>query len=83
MIPRTFEEAFIYENIGKIRENEINAFITLEKTREFETDYAKIYDTVRSGNYKKSEFALNLINTNEEWITPISANLRSSPFKNQ
>jgi len=70
MIPRTFEEAFIYENIGKIRENKINAFITLEKPKEFETDYAKIYEAVKSDNYKKSEFALNIINTDEQWITP-------------
>jgi hypothetical protein len=70
MIPRTFEEAFIYENICKIRENKINAFITMEETNNFETDYTNIYETVKSDNYKKSEFALNLINTDEEWITP-------------
>ncbi len=70
MTPRTFEEAFIYENIGKIRENKINAFITLEEAKEFETDYANIYEAVKSDKYKKTEFALNIINTDEQWITP-------------
>jgi hypothetical protein len=70
MIPRTFEEVFIYENIGKIRENKINVFISLDETKSFEIDYAKIYEAVKSDNYKKSEFALNIINTDEQWKTP-------------
>lgn len=70
MTPRTFEEAFIYENIGKIREGKINAFVMLEKTPDFIKDYKKAYETVEAKGYKKVEFALNLINTDEEWTTP-------------
>jgi predicted ATP-dependent endonuclease of OLD family len=70
MIPRTFEEAFIYENISAIREDKINAFVTLEKTPNFEVDYENVYETVKAKDYKKVEFALNLINTAEDWITP-------------
>jgi len=70
MIPRTFEEVFIYENIGKVRDNKIEVFITLDKTKNFETDYSTIYETVKSDKYKKSEFALNIINTDEQWKTP-------------
>jgi len=70
MIPRTFEEAFIFENIAKIRESKINAFITLEATPNYEDDYTKIYESVKADKYKKSEFALNIITTEEKWITP-------------
>lgn len=70
MIPRTFEEAFIYENISKIRENKINAFVALEKNSDFEADYQNVYQTVKAKNYKKVEFALMQIDTDESWITP-------------
>lgn len=70
MIPRTFEEAFIYENIVKIREDKINAFITLEAPPNYEEDYTKVYESVKSDKYKKSEFALNIIDTEEQWSTP-------------
>lgn len=70
MIPRTFEEAFIYENICKIRENKINAFVSLDETANFEADFSNVYETVKAKDYKKVEFALNLIDTDEDWITP-------------
>jgi len=70
LIPRTFEEAFIYENICKVREDKIDAFVTLDKTPDFEKDYTTVYEAVKADKYKKSEFALNLISTNEDWTTP-------------
>lgn len=70
MIPRTFEEAFIYENISKVRAGKINAFVALERVPDFEVDYQKVYETVKAKEYKKVEFALQQINTDEEWITP-------------
>ena len=70
MIPRTFEEAFIYENISKIRDKTIKAVVTLPTSLNYETDYQNIYNTVKSANYKKVEFALSLIEAKEEWVTP-------------
>ena len=70
MIPRTFEEAFIYENISSIRENKINGFVTLPSTLDFEKDYTLVYETVKSKDYKKVEFALAQIETKEDWVTP-------------
>lgn len=70
MTPSTFEEAFIYENISAIREKKIEAFIKLDTEPNYENDYTKIYEKVHSSNYKKVEFALNIINTDEKWITP-------------
>ena len=70
MIPRTFEEAFIYENISNIRDGKIDAFVTLEKSPDFETDYNNVYETVKAKGYKKVEFALMQIDTDESWTTP-------------
>lgn len=70
MIPRTFEEAFIYENISKVREGRIKAVVDLAEHIDFEVDYQNVYETVKDKKYKKVEFALEQINTDEEWITP-------------
>lgn len=70
MTPRTFEEAFIYENITKIRNDNINALIKLPKQMNFESDYELIFDKVQSKDYKKVEFALAQIDTTENWKTP-------------
>jgi len=70
MIPRTFEEAFIYENISDVRDGKLNVFANLSAALDFEADYTQIYETVSSKNYKKVEFALSQIETKERWITP-------------
>jgi putative ATP-dependent endonuclease of OLD family len=70
MIPRTFEEAFIYENISSVRDNKIKVFVTLPAALDYGADYQKIYESVKSKDYKKVEFALAQIDTKENWITP-------------
>lgn len=70
MTPRTFEEAFIYENIVKIREGKINAFVTLGKSPDLQIDYENVYQTVKAKSYNKVEFALTQIGTDENWVTP-------------
>ena len=70
MIPRTFEEAFIYQNISLVRENKLLVSLELEKTLDFETDYSKVYSTINSKNYKKVEFALAQIETSQKWEAP-------------
>jgi len=69
MTPRTFEEAFIYENINKIRSGEIDALIELPETLDYETDYKHVFKEV-SSNFKKVEFALNQIEKSENWVVP-------------
>lgn len=69
MIPRTFEEAFIYENISSVRDGKINGFVTLPTTLDFESDYTNVYETVKGKDYKKVEFALAQIEA-KDWITP-------------
>jgi hypothetical protein len=70
MTPRTFEEAFIYENISSIREGKIDAFITLPVELDYEKDYTSVFKKVNESKYKKVEFALKQIDTDEEWVTP-------------
>jgi len=70
MTPRTFEEAFIYENISAIRESKIKASIHLPAELDYENDYTLTYETVNAKSFKKVEFALNQIETDEVWITP-------------
>ena len=75
MIPRTFEEAFIYENLELIKKHEkLCKFIKLKKNSKLNGDddavYEAVYEAVKSKNYKKTDFALNLIDTEEEWKTP-------------
>jgi hypothetical protein len=69
MTPRTFEEAFIYENINKIITGEIDALITLPDTLDFEKDYQHVFEEV-SSNFKKVEFALKQIEKSDNWIVP-------------
>lgn len=70
MIPRTFEEAFTYENISAVREGKLNVLIELPDDKDFESDYKNVYETVKSKNYKKVDFAMNQIDTDFEWKTP-------------
>lgn len=70
MTPRTFEESFIYENLDGIRQKKIQAFISLPHQLHYEDDYQNIYDSVCSNDYKKVEFALQQIDSKEEWATP-------------
>lgn len=68
MIPRTIEESFIYENF--------NAFYTgkLFKLNYMSSDlcsaYERIYQRVKSSNFKKTEFALDILSSDENWKTP-------------
>jgi predicted ATP-dependent endonuclease of OLD family len=70
MIPRTFEEAFIYTNLPAVRSGLLDTFTPLPPTADYETDYTSIYEAVKSKGYKKVEFALNQMASNHSWLTP-------------
>lgn len=70
MIPRTFEEAFIYENMPAIKEGKIDVLFDLPEQLVYETDYSFVYEKINLKEYKKVEFALKQIETDFEWITP-------------
>lgn len=65
---RTFEEAFIYENLDLFKDGKVTTLITLEG--DHDKDYAQIYKLVKSANFKKAEFALDIVFSEEDWNVP-------------
>lgn len=71
MIPRTFEEAFIYENLGHAREEGyLSNFVDLASPSDFAADYQAVYSAVNEKRFPKVEFALTQIETDHDWKTP-------------
>ena len=56
---RTFEEAFIYENLDLFKEGKFTTTIQLES--DYDKDYDQIHNLVKSANFKKAEFALDIV----------------------
>ncbi|MBD3293806.1 MAG: AAA family ATPase [Armatimonadia bacterium] len=65
---RTFEEAFIYENLDLFKDGKVTTSITLEGNHD--KDYELIYNLVKSANFKKAEFALDIVFSEEDWRVP-------------
>ncbi|WP_285374253.1 ATP-dependent endonuclease [Pseudomonas sp. lyk4-TYG-107] len=66
--PRTLEEAIVYENFGLVRSGALSIGIPIP---EFLNDaYQVVYDRVRSDNFKKTDFAMDILACTEEWIVP-------------
>lgn len=65
---RTFEETFIYENLNLFKRGKISTSITLED--DHDEDYKCIYNLVKSDNFKKAEFALDIVFSEEDWKVP-------------
>lgn len=68
MIPRTIEESFIYENFSIFLAGKI--FKLTDISSNLSSAYETIYKCVGSSNFKKTEFALNVLSSDEEWKTP-------------
>lgn len=69
LIPRTFEEAFIYTNFELIKQGRLDVLIDYLKDDSIDQNYEQTYIAIVS-NFKKVEFALNQIETLEEWRAP-------------
>jgi predicted ATP-dependent endonuclease of OLD family len=65
---RTFEETFIYENLNLFKEGKVSISVTLEG--DHDKDYAYIYKLVKSDNFKKAGFALDIVFSEENWKVP-------------
>lgn len=65
---RTFEETFIYENLDLFKDGKVSTSITLEG--DHEKDYEQIYKLIKSDNFKKAEFALDIVFSEEDWKVP-------------
>lgn len=69
LIPRTFEESFIYTNFDLIKQGRLDVLIEYLKEDSLDENYEQTYSAIVS-NFKKVEFALNQIETLEKWHAP-------------
>lgn len=67
---RTFEETFTYENIELFRDENLSVGVDLTGDPEHETDYQSVYEAIRASKFKKTEFALSVISSDANWLTP-------------
>lgn len=67
---RTFEETFVYENITLIRDGKISIGVELPKGTAFVDEYQLVYERIRKSTFKKTEFALDVASSDEQWTTP-------------
>jgi len=65
---RTFEETFIYENLNMFKDGQFSTSVTLEG--DHDKDFEHIYKLVKSDNFKKAEFALDIAFSEEDWKVP-------------
>ncbi len=82
---RTFEEAFIYENLELFKSGKFSIPLALEGN--YDLDHKQIYELVKSDNFKKAEFALDIAFSEEDWKVPhyikTGLNWLQSKLKNQ
>lgn len=69
MIPRTIEEAFAFGNFGLLRRGQLDLGTTISD--KLDDAYQDIYERIKSSNFKKTEFALNVLTATEGWDTPM------------
>ncbi|MHC2066851.1 ATP-dependent nuclease [Bremerella sp. T1] len=67
---RTLEETFTYENLELFRAENLSVGVDLTGDPEHETDYQAIYEAIRASKFKKTEFALSVISSDADWVTP-------------
>ncbi|MCF7532078.1 ATP-dependent nuclease [Pseudomonas petrae] len=66
--PRTLEEAIVYENFELLRSGKLSIGINISAL--LGDAYQEVYDRVRSDNFKKTDFAMDILACTEEWIVP-------------
>lgn len=68
MRPRTLEEAFVYENFGFYRVGKFKLGITIPT--DLVQAYDAIYKRIKSDNFKKTDFAMSILASKEDWQVP-------------
>ena len=68
MRPRTLEEAFAYQNFGLVRDGSIDLRATIPEN--LAEAYEAIYQQVRSGSFKKTDFAMDVLANTADWQVP-------------
>jgi predicted ATP-dependent endonuclease of OLD family len=67
---RTFEEAFVYQNMQLFRDIQISSGISIPDSKKFEEEYEAVFERVKSSSFKKTEFALDIASSEADWATP-------------
>lgn len=70
LLGRTFEESFIYQNIDIFREKKIPFGRAFQRNQNVKQERKKIFKRITSNNFKKTEFALDIATSEENWTTP-------------
>ena len=68
MIPRTIEEAFAYDNFALLRGGALGVGIDLPN--DLDAAYQAIFERVKSSSVKKTDFALDVVASEVNWLTP-------------
>ncbi len=68
MRARTFEESIVHENFSLIRNGDLN--IGIEVPENLDSAYEAIEQHIRSGNFKKTDFAMSLLSQSVDWQPP-------------
>ncbi|MQA53503.1 ATP-dependent nuclease [Pseudomonas piscis] len=66
--PRTLEEAIVYENFRLLRSGALSIGIPVRAL--LNDAYQDVYERVRSENFKKTDFAMDILACSEEWTVP-------------
>lgn len=68
MVPRTIEEAFAYENFALLRSGELK--VSKKVPKDLGEAYEAIYKRTKSSSFKKTDFALDVLSSEQDWATP-------------
>ncbi len=70
MLPRSFEESFIYENFELLCDDKLE--LKIEQNDSLDVMYRKIFNHTCSGTFKKTDFAMHILNLgeNHQWNVP-------------
>lgn len=67
-VPRTLEEAIVYENLAQLRAGTLS--IEIDVPSSWPAVHEDIYCHIRSDKFKKTAFAMSLLATDTDWTTP-------------
>ncbi|ATF19709.1 ATP-dependent nuclease [Phaeobacter gallaeciensis] len=68
MRPRTLEESFAYENFSRVRSGDL--ILGIEIPEDLGDAYQAIYERVKSSSFKKTDFAMSVLASDENWHVP-------------
>lgn len=68
MIPRTIEESFAYDNFSLLRNGAVG--VGIDVPTDLEGAYQAIFERVTSSSFKKTDFALDVLASEVDWLTP-------------